>query len=120
MKLSLALFSAIFLLVGCASTTGLKEDRPYATYQSKKNAKDVSGCVSDAWEKEFSSTMLSVNSRHTQTGYAISVISRGWGFNNAAWLLETQDLPSGGSTSNLYKGYVVGGSNIVSAVERCN
>lgn len=103
---------------GCASTADIKSDKPIATYESKKSARDFSGCVADGWDNAYGAAVNSINSRHTQTGYVVSITERVFGMNNAVWLLESEDV-QGGSYSKLYRGYALGGSKVIGIVDNC-
>ncbi len=105
----------VIFLAGCASISDLRKDKPYAQYSSKKSAKEFTACVSEKWESL--SSHFTVNSRHTATGYAVSLSERVWNNNNIVFLLESDDQEQG-SQSNLYKGYIIS-DQIIKMVDEC-
>lgn len=116
---TLAVCGVPLLLMGCASTSDLKSDKPIATYESKKSAREFSACVADGWETQFANFRNTVNSRHTQTGYSVSITEQSlFGGNNVVFLVDSEDA-KGGSLSKLYRGYAMGGSKVIAVVDGC-
>lgn len=96
----LCITAIVFLLGGCASSHSLRENAPTLQQKSLHNAKNVSVCIGEKWEK-ISGFNTHLSMMITKRGYSLEVRGEG-GTVGTIVVADINDLSSGGSETLLY------------------